>query len=88
MHNLNNKININIIKFNNKISMLVNLFFIKIKLIAYNINFNNLINHIINIIIVKYYFFMIDKMIIKRFKKYINYIKMNMLIAKDIHFFL
>ena len=88
MHNLNNKININIIKFNNKISMLVNIFFIKIKLIAYNINFNNLINHIINIIIAKYYFFIIDKMIIKRFKKYINYIKMNMLIAKDIHFFL
>ena len=41
------------------------------KLIAYNINLNNLIDYIINIIIVK---------------KYINYIKMNMSIEKDIHF--
>ena len=41
------------------------------KLIVYNINFNNLIDYIINIIIVK---------------KYINYIKMNMLIEKNIHF--
>ena len=52
--------------------MSINLFFIKMKLIAYNINFNNLINHIINITIVK---------------KHINYIKINMLIEKNIHFF-
>ena len=58
------------------------------RLVAHNINLNNLINHIINIIIVKYRFFIIDKMIIKRFKKHINYIKMNMLIEKDIHFFI
>ena len=51
--------------------MSTNLFLIKMKLIAYNINFNNLIDHIINMIIVK---------------KHINYIKMNMLIEKDIHF--
>ena len=51
--------------------MLTNFFLIKMKLIAYNINFNNLIDHIINMIIVK---------------KYINYIKMNMLIEKDNHF--
>ena len=86
MHNLNNKIKINITNFDNKILISTNLFFIKMKLIAYNINFNNLINYIINIIIVKYYFFIIDKMIIKRFKKYINHIKMNILIEKDIHF--
>ena len=56
------------------------------KLIAHNINFNNLIDYIINITIVKYYFFIIGKMVIKRFKKYINYIKINMLIEKDTHF--
>ena len=41
------------------------------KLIAHNINLNNLINYIINMIIVK---------------EYINYIKVNMLIEKNIHF--
>ena len=71
MHNLNNKIKINIISLGSKILMLINLFFIKIKLIAHNINFNNLINYIINMIIVK---------------KYINYIKVNILIEKVIHF--
>ena len=49
--------------------MLINLFFIKMRLIVYNINLNNLIDHIINVIIVKYRFFMINKMIIKRLKK-------------------
>ena len=73
MHNSNNKIKINIINFDNKISMSINLFFIKMKLIAHNINFNNLINHIINIIIIK---------------KHINHIKMNILIEKDTHFLL
>ena len=58
------------------------------RLIIHNINLNNLINYIINIIIVKHYFFIIDKTIIKRFKKYINYIKINILIEKDIHFLL
>ena len=66
--------------------MLINLFFIKMKLIVYNINLNNLIDYIINIIIVKYRLFTIDKMIIKHFKKYIAYIKMNILIEKNIHF--
>ena len=69
----------------NKISILINLFLIKMRLIAHNINFNNLINYIINITIVKHYFFIIDKIIIKRFKKHINYIKINILIEKDIH---
>ena len=85
MFNLNNKIKINMINRDNKILMLINLFFIKMKLIAYNINFNNLINYIINIIIVKHRFFTIDKIIIKRFK-YVNYIKINILIEKNIHF--
>ena len=61
------------INFDNKTSMSTNLFFIKMKLIAHNINFNNLINHIINIIIVK---------------EHINHIKINMLIEKNTHFFL
>ena len=87
MFNLNNKIKINTIDRDNKISMLIDFFLIKMRLIVHNINFNNLINHIINIIIVKYRFFTIDKMIIKRFKEYINYIKMNILIEKDIQFF-
>ena len=86
MFNLNNKIKINIINRDSKILTLINLFFIKMRLIVHNINFNNLIDYIINMIIVKHRLFMIDKMIIKRFKKYINYIKMNMLIKKDIHF--
>ena len=86
MLNSNNKIKINIINYNNKISMLINLFFIKMRLIVHNINFNNLIDYIINIIIVKHRFFTIDKIIIKRFKKYINYIKMNISIEKNIHF--
>ena len=43
------------------------------KLVVHNINFNNLIDHIINIIIVR---------------EHINYIKVNMPIEKDIHFFL
>ena len=86
MHNLNNEIKINMINLDNKISMSINLFFIKMKLIVYNINLSNLIDYIINMIIVNF-FFMIDKMIIKRFKKHINYITMNMLIEKDIHFF-
>ena len=73
MYNLNNKIKINIIDFDNKILMLIDFLFIKMKLIVYNINFNNLIDYIINIIIVK---------------KYINYIKMDILIEKIIHFFL
>ena len=77
MLNLNNKIKINIINRGNKILMLINLFFIKMRLIVYNINFNNLIDYIINIIIVKHYFFIIDKMIIKRFKEHINHIKIN-----------
>ena len=59
------------ISLDNKTLMLINLFFIKMKLIAHNINFNNLIDYIINIIIVK---------------RYINYIKMNILIEKNIHF--
>ena len=88
MFNLNNKIKINIINRDNKILILISFLFIKMRLIVHNINFNNLIDYIINIIIVKHYFFTIDKMIIKRFKKYINYIKMNMLIEKNIHFFL
>ena len=56
------------------------------KLIVYNIDFNNLIDYIINIIIVKCYFFIINKMLIKRFKKHINYIKINMLIEENTHF--
>ena len=88
MFNLNNKIKVNMINRDNKISTSIKIFFIKMKLIVHNINLNNLIDHIINIIIVKHRFFMIDKMIIKRFKKYINHIKMNMLIKKDIHFLL
>ena len=86
MFNLNNKIKINIINHDNKILTLINLFFIKMRLIVHNINLNNLIDYIINIIIVKHRFFTIDKIIIKRFKKHINYIKINMLIEKNIHF--
>ena len=71
IHNSNNKIRINITNLDNKISISTNLFFIKMKLIVHNINLSNLIDYIINIIIVK---------------KYINYIKVNMLIEKNIHF--
>ena len=76
------------INHDNKISMLINLFFIKIKLIAYRINLNNLIDYIINITIVKYRLFTIDKMIIKHIKKCINYIKVNMLIEINIRLLL
>ena len=58
------------------------------KLFAHYINLNNLIDHIINIIIDKHYLFMIDKMIIKHIKKFINYIKMNMLIEMNIRLLL
>ena len=88
MFNLNNKIKINIINRDNKISTLINLFFIKMKLIIHNINLSNLIDYIINIIIVKHRLFTIDKMVIKHFKKHINHIKMNMLIKKNTHFLL
>ena len=88
MFNLNNNIKVNIINRDNKILMLIKKKFIEMRLIVYNINFNNLIDYIINIIINKHRFFMIDKIIIKRFKKHINHIKMNMLIEKNIHFFL
>ena len=86
MLNLNNKIKINMINRDNKILILINLFFIKMRLIVHNINFNNLINYIINMIIVKYRLFTIDKIIIKRFKKHINSIKMNISIEKNTHF--
>ena len=76
------------INHDNKTSMLINLFFVKMKLITYRINLNNLIDYIINIIIVKHRFFTIDKMIIKHIKKCINYIKINRLIEMNIHFFI
>ena len=66
--------------------MLINLFRIKMKLIAHHINLSNLIDYIINMIIVRHRLFTIDKMIIKHIKKRINYIKMNMLIEMNIHF--
>ena len=54
------------------------------KLLAHYINLNNLIDHIINITIDKHYLFTIDKMIIKHIKRFINYIKVDMLIEMDI----
>ena len=86
MFNLDNKIRVNITDRDNNISTLTEFFFIKMRLIVHNINFNNLIDYIINIIIVKHRFFTINKMIIKHFKKYINHIKMNILIIIKIHF--
>ena len=84
MLNNDNKFIINTINLNCKILMLINLFRFKMKLLAHHINLNNLIDHIINIIIDRYRFFTIDKMIIKHIKKFINYIKMNMLIEMNI----
>ena len=54
------------------------------KLLAHYINLNNLIDYIINITIDRHRLFTIDKMIIKHIKKFINYIKMNMLIEMNI----
>ena len=58
------------------------------KLLAHHINLNNLIDHIINITIDKHRLFTIDKMIIKHIKKFINYIRMNILIEMDIRLLL
>ena len=84
MLNNDNKLIINTINLDYKISMLINFFRFKMKLLAHHINLNNLIDYIINIIIDKHRFFTIDKMIIKHIKKFINYIKMNMLIEMNI----
>ena len=64
--------------------MLIDFFRFKMKLFAHHINLNNLINYIINITIDKHRLFTIDKMIIKYIKKFINYIKMNILIEINI----
>ena len=58
------------------------------KLLAHHINLNNLIDYIINMIIDKHRFFIIDKIIIKHIKKFINHIKMNMLIEINIRLLL
>ena len=84
MLNNDNKFIINTINLNCKILMLINFFRFKMKLLAHHINLNNLIDHIINIIIDKHRFFTIDKMVIKHIKKFINHIKMNILIEINI----
>ena len=84
MFNNNNKLIINIINYDNEILMLINLFFIKIELIVYRINFNNLTNYINNIIIAKHRLFTNNKIIIQYIKKRIDYIKINMLIEMNI----
>ena len=88
MLNNDNKLIINIINLDCKILMLTNFFRFKMKLLAHHINLNNLIDHIINIIIDKHRLFTIDKMIIKYIKRFINYIKMNMLIEMNIRLLL
>ena len=87
MFNNDNKFIINTINLDCKISMLIDFFRFKIKLLAHHINLNNLIDYIINMIIDKYRLFMIDKMVIKHIKKFINHIKMNMLIEVNIRLF-
>ena len=67
--------------------MLIDFFHFKMKLLAHHINLNNLIDYIINMIIDKHRFFTIGKMIIKHIKRFINYIKMNMLIEMNIRLF-
>ena len=67
--------------------MLINFFRFKMKLLAHHINLNNLIDYIINITIDRHRLFTIDKMIIKHIKKFINYIKINMLIEVNIRLF-
>ena len=86
--NNDNKFIINTINLDCKILMLINFFRFKMKLLAYHINFNNLIDYIINITIDKHRLFTIDKMIIKHIKKFINYIKVNMLIEMNIRLLL
>ena len=88
MFNNDNKFIINTIDLDCKISMLIDFFRFKMKLLAHHINFNNLIDYIINIIIDKHRLFTIDKIIIKHIKKFINHIKMNMLIEMNIRLLL
>ena len=84
MFNNDNKFIINTINLDCKILMLIDFFRFKMKLLAHHINLNNLINHIINMIIDKHRLSTISKMVIKHIKKFINHIKMNILIEMNI----